>query len=156
MTYPSPVSFSFPFPETAEARAVPGGAGTAAGGEGRRVQPIAGAAGEEEGGGPAEYQGVSAAAGARRAMWGPQPYSETPPALGETGKSPEAERGRQRWLKMGPFSLPFLSDMLIVHELGCLGLPLCIKFLICKMGLIIIPALPDCCEDSIIHVAEVL
>lgn len=142
-------------PETAEARAVPGGAGTAAGGEGRRVQPIAGAAGEEEGGGPAEYQGVSAA-GARRAMWGPQPDSETPPALGETGKSPEAERGRQRWLKMRPFSLPFLSDMLIVHELGCLGLPLCIKFLICKMGLIIIPASPDCCEDSIIHVAEVL
>ena len=53
------------------------------------------------------------------ATWGPQPDSETPPGLGETGKSPEAERGRQRWLKMGPF----LPDVLIVHELGSLGLP---------------------------------
>lgn len=66
---------------------------------------------------------MSAAAGTPRAAWGPQPDSETPPGLGETGKSPEAERGRQRWLKMGPFSLPFLPDVLIEHELGSLGLP---------------------------------
>ena len=87
------VLLSFPFPETAEARAIPGWAGAAARGEGRRVQPTAGAAGEEEWGSPAEHQGVSAADGARRAARGPQPALEAPPGLGETGKSPEAERG---------------------------------------------------------------
>ena len=45
--------------------------------------------------------------------------------------------------------------MLIAHELGSLDLPLCIRFLICKMGLIMVPTSQDCCEDLIIHVAEV-
>lgn len=70
---------AFPFPEAAEARAIPAWAGAAAGGKGRRVQPTAGAAGEEEGGGPAEHQGVSAADGG---CLGPPPELEAAPGLG--------------------------------------------------------------------------
>lgn len=91
------------FSETAETGALPGWAGAAAGGEGGRVQPPAGAAGEEDGGGPAEHQGVSAADGAWAGLWrgckGPRLDLEVACGQRETGNSPEAERGWQRWCK---------------------------------------------------------
>jgi hypothetical protein len=85
----------FSFPEAAEARAFSGWVGAAAGGEGRRVQPITGAAGEEEGGGPAEHQRVNTANSTCGAVWVPGWIKRSSlPGLKETEKSPEAERGR--------------------------------------------------------------
>lgn len=93
---------SSPFPEAAEAGALPGGAGAAAGGEGRRVWPLAGAAGEEAGGGPAEHQGVSAAGVHQGGCRGPRPESGAAPGLRETGTLWNLEGEGRDGLKMGP------------------------------------------------------
>lgn len=67
------------------------------------MQPTAGAPGEEDGGGPAEHEGVSAADGAwgelRGGCMGLRLDLEVACGQRETGNSPEAERGRQRWCK---------------------------------------------------------
>lgn len=86
---------------------------------------------------------------------GPEPELEAAPGLKETGGTLQKMEGTDRdALKIGPLSLPSLSVMVIVHELGYL-VSLCLRFYICKMGLIIAPTSQDCCEASVMHSAGV-
>lgn len=71
-------------------------------------------------------------------------------AEGHTGTFPEANRSRQRWYKERTFLFTFFLGNGDSAQVSSLGLPLCLRFLICKVEFIVSMS-QDHGEDSIIQ-----